>query len=165
MELWILTHTYTYVHTHTNCRNTQSSTHTYKERVASLLLPTSHARCLWPPGLLSHPYGVPDITCQVGTLLIHKRQKMPQPPMSTHPNKSVCADGWGLPPASGRETGMRPVYRHPGYALNMGMGLPGGPKAGHIHGAVRAGRQGSQSGVRGEDWVASVPHKRPAKCH
>lgn len=60
---------------------------------------------------------------------------------------------------------MGPVYRHPGYVLNMGMGLPGGPKAGHIHGAVRAGREGSQSGVRGEDWVASVPHKRPAKCH
>lgn len=47
---------------------------------------------------------------------------------------------------------MGPGYSHIGYALNMG--LPQGPKIGHIHGAVRPGREESLAGARGEDWVA-----------
>lgn len=93
-----------YVHTHTNCRNTPSSTHTHKEKVSSFLSPTSQARCLWPPQLLSHACDVPDIIlCQVGVLLIQRRQNMPQPPMSTHPTQYVQMAGAYIVPLGGRQ--------------------------------------------------------------
>lgn len=38
-------------------------------------------------------------------------------------------------------------------------GLPQTPKTGHIHGAVRPGREGSLAGDRREDHVASVPQE------
>lgn len=159
------THSHVHVCTHTYQlqKHTKQYTHIHRE---SLIPPSPHQPsqvplatwiiipCLWCPRHNVSGRYTPDS---------EEAEDAPAPNVNT--SNSVCADGWGLPPASGRETGMGPVYSYIGYALNMGMGLPGGPKAGHIHGAVRAGREGSQSGVRGEDWVASVPHKRPAKCH
>lgn len=67
----------------------------------------------------------------------------PHPAPSVNAATSVCVDGWGPAHASGRETGMTPVYSHSGYALNKG--LPWGPKAGHIYRAVRFGRERSQA--------------------
>lgn len=58
---------------------------------------------------------------------------------------------------------MGPIYSYSSYAFNMG--LLGVLKAGHIHQAVRAGREELQSGARGENCIASVPQKWPAKSH
>lgn len=88
----------------------------------------------------------------------------PPPAPSVNTSNSVRVDGWSPACASGRETGMTPVYSHNGYALNKS--LPWGPKAGHIYRAVRFGREKSQAEASERtQWHRERPQQRPAKSH